>query len=174
MKKSNILIISLIAILIIGGLYIKDLFPNKIAAQDKVESGTEIGQKAPDFTLQNLSDKKVSLNNFKGKKILLNFWTSWCRYCQTEMPDIQKLHQNYEKVVIIGVNVGETKGKVTSYMLSNQLNFKVLLDKKKKITNQYLVRGLPTTYIINKKGIIKDKKIGPLDYKQMQKLLELN
>ncbi len=88
------------------------------------------------------------------------------------MPDIQKLHEEYGKeVVILAVNVGENKSTAANFMMENGLNFSVLLDTDKSTAQNYLVRGIPTSYFLDKNGIIKEKVVGAVSYERM---LELN
>jgi peroxiredoxin len=170
MKKSHLIIgiIAIIALVTAGYFF----YINTSKAQ--VETGTEIGMMAPDFTLSDLTQQEVKLSDYRGKKVFLNFWATWCPPCQEEMPDIQKLHDNYgDKVTIVAVNVGESKAKAQSFMKAKEFNFPVLLDQNKQITSKYLVRGIPTTYLIDEDGIIMDKHVGILNYDQMLEKLKL-
>jgi len=163
--------IFLIAALIVGGLsffFLQSPGNGVVSA----EVGTEVGMQAPDFTLTNMNDKEVSLSDYRGQKVFLNFWASWCPPCREEMPDIQKLHEEYgEEVVILAVNVGENKSTAANFMMQNGLNFSVLLDSNKSTAQNYLVRGIPTSYFLDTNGVIKEKVVGAVSYERM---LELN
>ncbi|MFP4021177.1 MAG: peroxiredoxin family protein, partial [Halanaerobium sp.] len=94
--------IFLIVALVVGGASFF-YFQNN-TAEVSAEVGTEVGMQAPDFTLKNMDDKEVSLSDYRGQKVFLNFWASWCPPCRQEMPDMQKLHEEYgEEVVILAV-----------------------------------------------------------------------
>ncbi|RAK12747.1 peroxiredoxin [Halanaerobium saccharolyticum] len=163
--------IFLIAALIVGGLSFFFL-QSPGNAVVSAEVGTEIGMQAPDFTLKNMNDQEVNLSDYRGQKVFLNFWASWCPPCRKEMPDMQKLHEEYGKeVVILAVNVGENKSTAANFMMENGLNFSVLLDTDKSTAQNYLVRGIPTSYFLDKNGIIKEKVVGAVSYERM---LELN
>ena len=158
--------IFLIAALVVGGAFFF-YFQNN-TAEVSAEVGTEVGMQAPDFTLQNMNEQEVSLSDYKGKKVFLNFWASWCPPCREEMPDMQKLHEEYgNEIAVLAVNIGESKSTVANFMMQNKLNLPVLLDLNKSIAQDYLVRAIPTTYILDKDGIIIEKTFGALSYQSM-------
>ena len=166
-KKISIFVI---AVLLVGGFSFFYLHNNttKVAA----EVGTEVGMQAPDFTLKNMNDKEVSLSDYQGQKVFLNFWASWCPPCRKEMPDMQKLQEEHgEEVVILAVNVGENKATVSNFIMDNQLDFPVVLDQNRSTAQNYLVRGIPTSYFLDQDGIIQEKVVGAISYERM---LELN
>ncbi|MEC9489364.1 MAG: TlpA disulfide reductase family protein [Halanaerobiales bacterium] len=159
--------IFLIAALIVGGLsfFFLQSPGNSVAS---AEVGTEIGMQAPDFTLTNMNDQEVNLSDYRGRKVFLNFWASWCPPCRQEMPDIQKLHEEYgDEVVILAVNVGESKSTAANFMMENGLDFTVLLDTNKSTAQNYLVRGIPTSYFLDQNGIIQEKVVGAISYQRM-------
>jgi len=166
-KKISIL---LIAALIVSGASF--FYLQNTTTTVEAEVGTEVGMEAPDFTLLNINDQNVSLSDYRGQRVFLNFWASWCPPCRKEMPDMQRLHEEYgEEVVILAVNVGENKSTAANFMMQNGLNFPVLLDKDKATAQNYLVRGIPTSYFLDQNGVIKEKVVGALSY---QGMLELN
>jgi len=166
-KKISIL---LIIALVIGAASFFYLQNNSEEAAAEV--GTEIGMQAPDFTLRSINDQELSLSDYRGQKVFLNFWASWCPPCRQEMPDMQRLHENYgEEVVILAVNVGESKSTAANFMMQNDLNFTVAMDQDKNTARNYLVRGIPTSYFLDQNGIIKEKVVGGVSY---QRMLDLN
>ncbi|HKL75355.1 MAG TPA: TlpA disulfide reductase family protein [Halanaerobiales bacterium] len=168
MKKKSYLSI-LILILFLGTFTLFN-FQQIEAAQ----IGTEVGQKAPNFSLKNMNNKEVTLRDLEGKKVFINFWASWCPPCKAEMPDIQKLQKNHgEEIKIVAVNLEEEKNKVEKYLENEDLDFTVLLDKNKKVANQYLIRAIPTSYFLNEKGIIIEKNLGVLSYEKMKENLKI-
>lgn len=163
------ILILLMALLLVTGFSFLGLAENSIQA---AEVGTSVGLEAPDFSLKDVNDNQVKLSDYRGKKVFLNFWASWCPPCKKEMPDMQKLHENYgQEVVILAVNVGESKSVALNYLMQNKLNFKVLLDQNKSTAQNYLVRGIPTSYFLDEKGVIQEKVVGAISY---EKMLELN
>ncbi|MGH4139511.1 TlpA family protein disulfide reductase [Clostridium sp.] len=125
---------------------------------------------ALDFKLKDLDGKEVSLSDFKGKKVFLNFWASWCPPCKGEMPDIEKLYIETKDtdLVILAVNLGENNSTAKSFMEKNKYNFTVLLDSDQSIASQYNIGGIPTTFFIDKEGNIVNSTEGGLTLEQMK------
>lgn len=171
-KKKIILIIGLILIVISAAWYANNNLLNEDTSSSNIETGVLIGKKAVNFSLPNLSDKTVQLTDFRGSKVFLNFWASWCPPCRQEMPDIQKLANNHEDIKVVTVNSQEDKGTVLNFLMENKYNFTTLLDRDGEITSQYLIRGIPTTFIINEDGVIIKKVSGALSYQKMLELIE--
>ncbi|MDL4839547.1 TlpA family protein disulfide reductase [Aquibacillus rhizosphaerae] len=151
-----------------------------IISPDK-PNGIDIGETAPDFTLLTIDGKEVSLSDFRGKKVFLNFWATWCGPCKIEMPEMQKIQENYEdEVEIIAVNAtgdaNETVDAVEKFLSQGNFSFTVLLDPKSEVTDAYKLIGIPTTYFIGTDGEIQSEKvIGPMTYELMEeKIDELN
>ena len=119
------------------------------------------GTKAPNFTLPTLDEKKVTLAaNFKapGNVVLLDIWATWCPPCRSEIPYLVKLYKDYgsKGLKVIGVAIDEKKGTVESFAKTNKINYTVALDPQaEKVGKSYSVRGIPVTYIIDKKGVIR-------------------
>ncbi|WZL72573.1 TlpA disulfide reductase family protein [Clostridiaceae bacterium 35-E11] len=134
----------------------------------------EIGEPAPDFTLENMQGEQVTLSELKGKNVLINFWATWCPYCIEEMPDLQKLYNENKDndFVVLAIDVGEPRSDVEEYLSENPYEFPVLLDKDGKVSMQYLVRGIPTSYMIDKEGMIRGIKMSMLTYPEMKQMLD--
>ncbi|WP_299090718.1 TlpA disulfide reductase family protein [uncultured Metabacillus sp.] len=142
-----------------------------------VKVGVTEGNAAPDFELTTLDGEKVSLSSLQGKKVILNFWATWCPPCRSEMPDMEKIHNEFnEDVVIAAVNLTSSEKNVEtveSFVKELNLSFPVLLDKKGEINKQFEVLSYPTSYIIDEKGVITSKFVGAMTYDQMKDLLDL-
>ena len=139
-------------------------------------NGIEIGKSAPDFELTKLDGTNVKLSDLKGKKVILNFWATWCGPCQQEMPDMEAFYKEHkENVEILAVNytpsekVGEEK--VSNFAKEKGITFPILLDKNIDVTTAYKVITIPTSYFIDTKGVIQDKFIGPMTKKRWRKEL---
>lgn len=125
---------------------------------------------ALNFKLKDLNGTEVSLSDFKGKKVFLNFWASWCRPCLSEMPDIEKLYSETKDsdLVILAVNLGEDEDTVKSFADINKYNFTVLLDLDERIGRQYNITAIPTSFFIDKDGNIVSTVKGAITLKQMK------
>ena len=126
--------------------------------------GTQTSKLAPDFQLLSLGGQSVSLSDFRGKPVLMNFWATWCPPCRAEMPFIQAIFADKrwaDKVlVVLAVDIGESPSTVSEFMKKYGLTFPVLLDSTQDISLRYNVRAIPTTFLIDRNGIIIDIKIG--------------
>lgn len=145
--------------------------------EDQVSKGIQTGELAPDFTLKTLDGEEVSLSDYRGKKVFLNFWASWCPPCRAEMPEMQEFHEKYgDEVEIIAVNATGTERSeavMREYIEENGYTFTVLLDQDLTVNASYQALSLPTTYFINSQGIIQlPRKIGPMDLNIMKENME--
>ncbi|MDA1763198.1 TlpA family protein disulfide reductase [Bacillus cereus] len=138
-------------------------------------NGIEIGKVAPDFELAKLDGTEVKLSDLKGKKVILNFWATWCGPCQQEMPDMEAFYKEHKgNVEILAINYtpsekGGGEEKVSNFAKEKGITFPVLLDKNIDVTTAYKVITIPTSYFIDTKGVIQDKFIGPMTQKEMEK-----
>ncbi|WP_019241385.1 MULTISPECIES: TlpA disulfide reductase family protein [Bacillus] len=128
-------------------------------------------QKAPDFTLENLQGEQVSLSDYKGKKVILNFWATWCGPCREEMPDMEKYYQEAgDSIEILAVNM-DTDNDVKGFVENYHLTFPILLDIKDEMSRPYDIISFPTTYFIDEQGIIKEKHIGQMSYETIVEIM---
>ena len=134
---------------------IKSVFPS-LTLKPKIETGPEIGNLAPDFTLQTINGQSITLNEFRGKTVLLNFWVNSCAACVDEMPYFQTVfdEQANEELVVLAINCGESSQTVKSIVDGLELTFPMLLDPDGKVCTDYK-RGAPTTFLIDSNGIIR-------------------
>jgi peroxiredoxin len=140
------------------------------------EIGLAKGNKAPNFTLENLEGEQISLSNFQGKKVLLNFWTTWCPPCKDEMPDMQKFYKKNSHVIeVLAVNLTmfeHDPANVAPFVTEYELTFPVLLDREGKQAKVYQAITIPTSYIIDEEGTIQQKIVGPMTYEMMEKTIK--
>ncbi len=137
-------------------------------------STTEIAKNkpAPDFTLKNLAGEDVSLSDYRGKFVLINFWATWCGFCDMEMPDLQMLDDENDDLVVLAVDVMEDKATVEKYINEGGYTFEVLLDEEGDIAKTYLVSGFPTSYFIDPDGILLGGVPGMMTYDQMNQIMD--
>jgi len=124
-------------------------------------------QKAPQFTLPDINGDSVSLHDFKGKIIVVDFWVMWCETCREEIPKIHALHKKYSNrgVVVLGIHLGEKNaGKVKSFVKNAGIKYPVLLDPEEITADQFAIQGTPSLVIVDTAGIIV-KKYRELDKK---------
>lgn len=131
-------------------------------------------QQAPDFTLKNVEGQNISLSDFKGEVVLLNFWASWCGPCVSEMPSIESLYMQTKdlNIKVIAVNLKESKNTVQNFLDTNNYTFETVLDVDGATGDSYGIRSIPTTYIINKDGIIVSGKLGAHEW-DSEKIIEI-
>jgi peroxiredoxin len=128
-------------------------------------------KKAPDFSLKDLKGREVEIKQFKGKVIFLNFWATWCGPCKEEMPGMEALHRQLKEknFVMLTISVDyEGIRPVQEFINKHQYTFPVLLDPKGETLDLFEVKGIPTTFLIDKKGKMLGKAIGPRDWKSIE------
>ena len=116
-----------------------------------------VEKKAPDFVLTDLNGQKFRLSDHKGKKpVLLIFSTTWCTYCQAEIPHFKSLHASYAQLglEIVNIDIQESKEKVAKFVAKQQLPYRTLLDEDGTVSGVYEVRGVPTMILVDKNGMI--------------------
>ncbi len=125
--------------------------------------GSQVGELAPDFQLPDLDGQSISLSDFRGEPVLINFWASWCGPCRYEMPFIQEVYEEWSArgLVVLAINKGESLSTAKDFIQSGNYSFPVLLDINQYVALEYNVRGLPTTFFIDKEGMIQAIKVGP-------------
>ncbi|MCZ0755729.1 TlpA family protein disulfide reductase [Anoxybacillus sp. J5B_2022] len=145
-----------------------------LAAEQNQEVGLSVGDTAPDFVLKTLNDEQIRLSQLRGKPVIINFWATWCPPCQREMPDLEKFYNDYKQhVEFLSVNLTsqDSREKVAPFLQQYGITFPVVLDTKGKILKLYNIQTIPTTYILDKNGVIRKKVLGPLTYKQLQEII---
>ena len=137
------------------------------------QNGIAVGDQAPNFTLQTVDGKEVNLSDYKGKKVFLNFWATWCPPCKAEMPHMQSFYEgNPENVEILAVNLEESNEKAKDFADQYELTFPILMDKEGTVAETYEVYTIPTTYVLNEDGTVHQKIVGPMDEPMMKELIK--
>jgi peroxiredoxin len=134
----------------------------------------QAGQPAPELRFASLAGDTVSLSSLRGRVVLLNVWATWCTPCRWEMPAIQRLYQRLGErgLVVLAVSeddagapggaAGGTLSDVAPFVRENRLTFPVLLDPRGRTPQLYGIAGLPTTFVIDRRGRIVRKVLGPV------------
>jgi peroxiredoxin len=124
------------------------------------------GKPAPPFSLPTLDGKTMTLADYRGKVVLLNFWASWCAPCREEMPSMQKLYEHFadRDFVMLTVSLDEERAAVDSFIRELGLTFPVALDPKNDVGSRYGLTGVPETFLIGKTGVVLHHVVGPGDW----------
>jgi len=128
---------------------------------------------APPLTFPNLKGKPVSLSDFKGQVVLLDFWATWCGPCLEELPELKKLQEKYgpQGFTLLGVSVDENEKVVAPFVQENSVPYQILLAGNEPIDGYSLV-GIPTAFLVSRQGIIVHKYLGPKSYEQVARDIE--
>jgi peroxiredoxin len=114
---------------------------------------------APDFTLDTLDGSQITLSDLRGKVVVVNLWTSWCPPCRAEMPAIENVYQaNKEQgleVLAVNSTFQDSEANAAAFVQEMGLTFPILLDRDGGVSNRYQLRALPTTYFIDRQGVIR-------------------
>ncbi len=124
-----------------------------------------IGNAAKDFTVQD-SDRTVSLNQFRGQVVVLNFWATWCPPCLEELPSLMTMQERMKGrgIVVVGVSIDVDGNAYHSFLKQHGINFLTVRDPQQKVAGMYGTSGWPETYIIDRQGILRRKIVGPIDW----------
>ena len=187
MKKKLIglsVVMALVAIML--GTYIKKQIEASEAISEQAVSyemnldqteGLGKGQIAPDFTLKTLTGETFTLSELKGKKVILNFWASWCPPCKKEMPHLQKYYEKEAKednAVIVAVNITHAERSmdrmktVQQFVDGFDLTFPIPLMEEEGVDKLYQIITIPSTFMIDTEGRIQHQIIGPLDQEALR------
>ncbi|KUP07820.1 thiol-disulfide oxidoreductase [Bacillus coahuilensis m2-6] len=170
-KKKKRLIMRSVILLILCGAIVYALYANYA----KDNKGTvEVGEKAPDFVLEDLNGTTHKLSDYEGKGVFLNFWGTYCKPCEEEMPYMDNQYATFKDqgVQILAVNVGESDFVVEKFVNKYDLKFPVLNDKDKDVQREYDVFNLPVTFLIDSNGIVTDILSGSLTEEMIKAHME--
>ena len=119
-----------------------------------------------EIRLKDMNGQPVSLSDFRGKIVFLNFWTTWCYACRIEMPDMEKLHQKLKNkdFAMVTINLQESVSQVKQFFKDFKLTFTALLDSDGAVGAHFMITAIPTTFILDKEGIIIGKVMGPREW----------
>jgi thiol-disulfide isomerase/thioredoxin len=154
--------------------------PHTIAPESKLVDDTapadipQVGQLAPDFQYTLPDGSTHTLSQLRGKKVLVNFWATWCGPCRSEMPDLQKaLSAAGGTVVVLGVNKAQELKEIAPFADELQISFPLIANQAGDIAGRYGAQNLPTSYFINTDGTIGLRKTGVMNYTFIKTHLDL-
>ncbi len=135
--------------------------------------GANVGDLAHDFTLADVEGNQVTLSDFRGKTVFVNFWATWCPPCRSEMPAIEALYQEYKDrdVVVIGVDLYESRDKVRKFVQGGGYSWLFVIDDTGEVARNYRIRAVPTSFFLDSEGIIREVTIGAMNKKTMESKL---
>ncbi|WP_147533833.1 thiol-disulfide oxidoreductase ResA [Bacillus marasmi] len=170
MKKQR-LVMRTVILLILGAAIAYTLYANFTKDENKT---VEKGKEAPDFSLVDLNGEKHQLSDYKGQGVFLNFWGTWCKPCEKEMPFINNQFMQYKDqgVQVIAVNVGESDLAVQKFAQRHKLEFPIVIDKDSQVMQAYSVNPLPVTFLIDKNGNVIDSYTGELTEAKIKSFME--
>lgn len=147
--------------------------PSISGASGEAVVGLEVGNLAPEFASQTVEGEAVSLADYRGKVVILNFWATWCGPCKVEMPEFQAAYEQFsgKDFAVVAVNFGETGATIGAFQSELGLTFPLVMDERGDIQEQFGVFSYPTTYVLNPQGVITQKIVGPMTASQVETLV---
>lgn len=136
---------------------------------DGGQTGPQPGQRAPNFRLERVTGETVTLSDYLGQPVLLNFFASWCANCREEMAALDAASK--QEVTVLGVNLRESPETVTRLAAETGASFPLLLDRKGAVTRAYRVSNLPVTFAIDASGTVRHVVLGPVDADRLDALI---
>ncbi len=148
--------------------------PNGVTQTPGVIPASWIGSPAPEFALLDLEGLTERLSQYRGDVVLLNFWATWCEPCRVEMPAIDKRYQSLKDkgFVVLGIDFDEPASEVRSFRDQVKVTFPLMLDPGGKVQAMYRVLGYPTSFFVDRQGIIRLMHIGIMDDSQVDQYLK--
>jgi peroxiredoxin len=144
--------------------------PQFSAAMEKLEADDAARQKA-DFTLADLQGKPWELRDLRGSVVLVNFWATWCPPCRKEMPDLQTLYDHFKDKGFVVLSISDEEvAKVTPFIAEKKISYPVLLDPGRKVNDEFIVEGIPKSFVYNREGKLVAQSI---DMRTQRQFLEM-
>ena len=126
----------------------------------------EVGAPAPSYRTTSLAGDSVSLAAHRGKVVLLNVWATWCHPCRREIPELQAIHERYQvrglELVGVSVDADGSDDAIRAFMQEFRMTFPVWRDPDERVSAQFLVVGVPATFLIDREGVLRWRKTGPI------------
>jgi peroxiredoxin len=148
--------------------------PVTAVATDQPLQSAELDHLAPDFELATLDGQSVALADYAGDVVVVNFWATWCPPCRAEMPGINAVYEAYKAdgLMVLAVNAREDASLVNGFVGANDFTFPVLLDPNGRVVDEYVVHSFPTTFIIDRAGVIRHMQSGIISEEELEAIVQ--
>ena len=127
----------------------------------------DVGSPAPAYKAVSLAGDSVSLSGQRGKVVLLNVWATWCHPCRTEIPELRQVHAAYASrgrhLIGVSVDAQGSEEAIRAFMSDFEMNYDVWLDPDERVLSNFLVVGVPATFLIDRDGVLRWRKVGPVE-----------
>jgi cytochrome c biogenesis protein CcmG/thiol:disulfide interchange protein DsbE len=168
----NILIV-VVAAVGLAWIWINRVPGGNTDAAGALPAAPAVGHPAPGFSLTTTSGETFKLSDLRGKPVVLNFWATWCPPCRAELPELQAASQSLgSQVAFVGVDQAETPDQVRAFAEKLGITYPIPLDENGDASRLYAVRSLPTTFFIDRAGIIRQIQVGPVTEATLAQLLK--
>lgn len=177
--RQNNLILAAALVLILGGLgtliwmSLKTAEPQTTTNSYGAPALAQQGGTATDFSIGSLAGGNIALADFEGEVVIMNFWATWCPPCRAEMPGLNRFYEAHrdEGLVLLAINEEESVETVRPFIQANNFSFPVLLDLQGRVAQQYSTRSFPTTFIIDRDGVIQHVQTGEISEDELASIV---
>lgn len=137
-----------------------------LSAQSQVAGLTPMDEAAPEFDLMDTEGMRHQLSDYRGRVVIVNFWATWCPPCVAEMPSMQRAWEQLEPegILMLGINTGESKAAIERFDSKYPVDFPLLIDPQSTATDEWPVRGMPTTFVIDTEGNFAYRAVGAREW----------
>ncbi|MAT96790.1 MAG: cytochrome C biogenesis protein [Anaerolineaceae bacterium] len=177
-RQNNILLVAAL-VLVLGGVgALVWMSLNTTAAEPSSNSYgapalAQQGGTVTDFSIGSLAGGNIALSDFAGEVVIMNFWATWCPPCRAEMPGLNRFYETHRDkgLTLLAINEEESAATVRPFIQSNNFTFPVLLDEQGRVAQQYSTRSFPTTFIIDREGIIQHVQTGVISEDELARIV---
>ncbi|MCB8980408.1 MAG: redoxin domain-containing protein [Ardenticatenaceae bacterium] len=177
-RQNNMILVAAL-ILILGGLgtiiwmSLKTAEPEPTTNSYGAPALAQKGGTVTDFSLGSLDGSQIALADYEGEVIIMNFWATWCPPCRAEMPGINRFYEAHqdEGLVVLAINAQEDAATVRPFIEQSGFSFPVLLDLQGRVADQYSTRSFPTTFIIDRNGVIQHVQTGEISESELENIV---
>lgn len=177
--RQNNLLLAAALVLILGGLgtivwmSLKTAEPEPTTNSYGAPALAQKGGTVTDFSLGSLAGGSIALSDFAGEVVIMNFWATWCPPCRAEMPGLNRFYEKHRDagLVILAINEEESAETVRPFIQTNNFSFPVLLDIEGRVAQQYSTRSFPTTFIVDRDGVIQHVQTGEITEDELARIV---